>query len=322
MRVVVTGAAGFIGGAVTRVLRARGDDVVAVVRDPARAQALGDLGVELVQGDLSSVEQFARVLTDADALVHMAGSYRTGILPAERPAMEDANVGTTTRVLDAAIAARTPRIVYTSSVTVFGNTHGVIVDEAYQRDVSKGFLTWYDETKYRAHVIAEERIGQGAPIVIAMPSGVYGPGDHSESGGQVVLAHAGRLAYLALSDCGIGWVYIDDVAGGIVRVLDAGRLGEEYILSGAALRLRDAILIGARLGGKRPPRFTMPTAVLRALVPVNRRFGAVMGMPPNLSETISAADGVTYWASAAKAERELGFSARDLESGLRATFGA
>jgi len=205
VRVVVTGAAGFIGGAVTRVLRARGDDVVAVVRDPARAQALDELGVELVQGDLSSVEQFARVLTDADALVHMAGSYRTGILPAERPAMEDANVGTTTRVLDAAIAARTPRIVYTSSVTVFGNTRGVIVDEAYQRDVSEGFLTWYDETKYRAHVVAEERIGQGAPIVIAMPSGVYGPGDHSESGGQVVLAHAGRLAYLALSDCGIGW---------------------------------------------------------------------------------------------------------------------
>jgi hypothetical protein len=63
-------------------------------------------------------------------------------------------------------------------------------------------------------------------------------------------------------------------------------------------------------------------AVLRALVPINRRFGAVMEMPPNLSETISAADGVTYWASAAKAERELGFSARDLESGLRATFGA
>ena len=322
MRVVVTGAGGFIGGAVTRALRARGDDVAAVVRDPARAQALGELGVELVRGDLSSEDELASQLTGADALVHMAGSYRTGILPAERPAMENANVGTTTRVLDAAIAARTPRIVYTSSVTVFGNTHGVIVDEAYQRDLSQGFLTWYDETKYRAHVIAEERIGQGAPIVIAMPGGVYGPGDHSEAGEQVALAHAGKLPYLALSDCGIAWVYVDDVARGIVEVLDGGRLGERYILSGAALRLRDGILIGARLGGKRPPRFTMPTTVLRALVPINRRFGAVMGMPPNLAETISAAAGVTYWASAAKAERDLGFTARDLESGLRATFGA
>ncbi len=322
MRVAVTGAGGFIGGAVARALRARGDEVVAIVRDPARVAALRSIGIELVQGDLGRVDEIVGQVAEADALVHVAGSYRTGILPSERPAMEDANVGTTTRVLDAAIAARLPRIVYTSTVNVFGNTHGVVVDESYQRDLGEGFLTWYDETKYRAHLVAEERIGQGAPIVIAMPAGVYGPGDHSEAGEQVALAHAGRLPYLALADCGIAWVHVDDVARGIVEVLSGGRLGEQYILSGAALRLRDAIVIAARLGGRRPPRLTMPTTVLRALVPINRRFGAVLGMPANLAETISAAAGVTYWASAAKAESQLGFTARDLETGLRATFGA
>ena len=63
--------------------------------------------------------------------------------------MWDANVGTTTRVLDAAEAAETPRIVYVSTVNVFGNTHGRIVDETYRRDLGEGFLSWYDETKYR-----------------------------------------------------------------------------------------------------------------------------------------------------------------------------
>ncbi len=163
--------------------------------------------------------------------------------------------------------------------------------------------------------------GGGAPIVIAMPSGVYGSGDHSEAGSQLALAHAGRLRYLALGDVGLSWTYIDDVADGIVRILDHGRLGESYLLSGPSLVLKDAVGAAAIVGPKQPPRVDLPTGVLRLLIPVSRRFGAVGGLPGNLAETIRAAEGVTYWASAAKAEREPGFTARDLESGLRATFG-
>jgi dihydroflavonol-4-reductase len=322
MRVLVTGGAGFIGAAVTRNLRARGDEVLAVVREPARAQSLRELGVDLVQGDLSSADQLAQSLTGIDALVHLAGSYRIGITPAERPAMLDANVGTTTRVLDAAAMAGTARIIYTSTANVFGNTHGQVVEETYRRNLADGFLSYYDETKYRAHELALARIRGDAPIVVAMPGGVYGPGDHTAVGPQLILAHAGKLAYVALGDVGLSWSYIDDVADGIVRVLDHGRLGEEYVISGPSWRLRDAIELAARLGGKRPPRLTLPTGLLRALVPFNRRFGAIAGLPLNLAETISATSGVTYWASAAKAERELGYKARDLESGLRATFGA
>jgi dihydroflavonol-4-reductase len=322
MRVVVTGGAGFIGAVVVRQLRARADQVVAIVRDPARATQLTAVGAELVKGDLDEVDEIARQLAGADAFLHMAGSYRIGIPPSARPAMEDANVGTTTRVLAAAAIAGTPRIVYTSTANILGNTHGQVVDESHQRDMSEGFFSFYDETKLKAHEHVAARIATGSPTMIAMPGGVYGPGDHSEAGGQLELAHSGKLPYIALGDIGLSWSYVDDVADGIVRILDHGRVGESYILSGPPERLGNAIRAAARAGGKRPPRFTMPTGVLRALVPINRRFGAVLGMPPNLSETISAADGVTYWASAAKAERELGFSARDLESGLRATFGA
>lgn len=320
MRVVVTGAAGFIGGVVARQLRARGDEVMAIVRDPARAASLKELGVELVAGDLGRADEIAQQLASADALIHIAGSYRIGIAPSERPAMLDANVGVTTRVLDAAARAGTPRIVYTSTVVVFGDTHGKSVDETHQRDLGEGFLSYYDETKFRAHELAGARISAGAPIVIGLPGGVYGPGDHSEAGGQFELAHAGRLPYMALGDIGVGWTYVDDVADGIVRILDHGRLGQSYLLSGPPGRLRDGVRIAARLGGRRPPRLTLPTGLLRLLVPFNRRFGAVGGLPANLAETIRAADGVTYWGSSAKAERELGFQARDLESGLRATF--
>ena len=322
MRIVVTGAGGFIGGPVARQLRARGDDVVAIVRDPARAGALEATGVELVQGDLGRTDEIATRLEGADAVVHMAGSYRIGIRPSERPAMLDANLGTTTRLLDAAAKAGTPRIVYTSTVNVFGNTHGEVVAETHRRDLAEGFLSYYDLAKYRAHELVTARIAGGAPIVIAMPGGVYGPGDHSEAGGQLALARAGKLRYIALGDTGLSWTYVDDVADGIVRVLDRGRLAESYILSGPSLRLRDAVGAAAIAGHRHPPRLELPTGLLRLFIPVSRRFGAVGGLPANLAETIRAGDGVTYWARAGKAERELGFSARDLEAGLRAAFGA
>jgi nucleoside-diphosphate-sugar epimerase len=101
MRVVVTGGAGLVGRAVVRLLCERGDGVVALVRDPQRASFLADLGAELVASDLSDVGAITESLRGADALIHAAGSYRIGIPASERPAMWDANVGTTTRILDA-----------------------------------------------------------------------------------------------------------------------------------------------------------------------------------------------------------------------------
>jgi dihydroflavonol-4-reductase len=139
--------------------------------------------------------------------------------------MWDANVGTTTRVLDAAESAGVPRIVYVSTVNVFGNTHGQVVDETYRRDLGEDFLSWYDETKYGAHEIAQQRIVGGAPIVIVMPSQVYGPGDHSGFGEQLRLAFEGRLRYRAVDDVGVNLVHVDDLAAGIVAALDRGRVG-------------------------------------------------------------------------------------------------
>ena len=123
-RIVVTGGAGFVGGAVVRELRVRGDTVVGLVRDTRRAGGIADVGAELVEDDLSDVARLTDVLRGADVVIHAAGSYRIGIPKSERGAMWDANVGTTTRILDAAEAAATPRFVYVSTGNVYGNTHG------------------------------------------------------------------------------------------------------------------------------------------------------------------------------------------------------
>jgi dihydroflavonol-4-reductase len=148
-----------------------------------------------------------------------------------------------------------------------------------------------------------------------MPSQVYGPGDHSAVGEQLRLAGTGKLRYLALSDVGLGFVHVDDLAAGIVAALDKGEVGERYILSGPRVTLDHAIALAASLNGKRPPRLHVPNGLLRFVAPAGRLLGQ-----RNLPEVVRSAAGVTYWASAAKAERELGFHARDLETGFRDAF--
>ena len=257
----------------------------------------------------------------ATAVIHAAGSYQVGIARSERPAMWNANVELTERVIDAAIAAGVPRIVYVSTVGIFGNTHGAVVDETYRRNLDEGFLSWYDETKFRAHAEAEARIAAGAPIIIVQPGQVYGPHDHSVASQQLALAHGGRLPYIGLPDTGLAWVHVHDLADGIVAALDRGRIGEAYSLAGECLRFDASIRIAARVGGRRPPRFALPTRLARLMAPINDAIGGFPGMPANVAETIRAGAGVTYWASHDKATRELGFAPRTLEQGVADTWG-
>ena len=319
MRVFITGGAGFIGRSVVRHLLARGDSVTAVLRDIAQGRHLGD--VVVVAGDLGDVTTIQGQLSGHDAVVHVAGSYRVGIAPEERRPMWEANVGTTQRVLKAAVQAGVPRIVYVSTVNVFGNTRGRLVDETYVRDPRNGFLSWYDETKWQAHLVALGHINVGDPVVIAMPGGVYGPGDHTQVGVQLRQAYEGGLRYRTVDDAGLTWAHVDDIAAGILAVLDRGAVGGSYVLAGPPHRLREAIAIAAHLGGHRPPALSVPTLALRAVAPIADRLPpdtrASLGLPNNLGEVLSASAGVTYWATADKARRDLGFAARDLRTGLR-----
>ena len=295
--------------------------MTAAVRDPSRATALRDLGVSLIANDLGSVATLRVGMDTSDAVIHLAGSYRVGITAAEHPAMYEANVAVTERVLDAAIAVGIPRIVAVSTANVLGNTHGRLVDETYRRDLADPYLSYYDETKVLAHRIAEARIANGAPVIIAMPGTTYGPDDHSAIGAKLKSAFDGSARVIGFGDVGISAVHVDDVAAGIIAALEGGRLGESYLLSGECLRLADAMRIAARAGGRRPPRIRVPTALLRAAVPFARAAARLGVGRLDLAETVRAADGVTYWSTHAKATTELGYSVRPLRQGVIDAFG-
>jgi dihydroflavonol-4-reductase len=322
VRAFVTGATGFIGGHVVRKLRERGDDVAALVRTPARAATLRELGCELVAGDLSRLDAIQRGTAERDAVFHIGALYKVGIPPSQRAEMYDANVRGTERVLDAAARAGVARIVYVSTGNVYGNTRGRVVDEGYERPQPHEFLSYYDESKYRAHQVALDRIANGAPILIAMPGGVYGPGDPSELGNMIDQARTGKLKLRIFADTGLDFVYVEDLADAIIAVHDRGRIGESYNLPGQQATLGDLVDRTAALAGRKPPRVPMPAGMMKLMIPVGPVVGKLMGFPPNLDELIRTSHGVTIWMTDAKARSELGFRPRTLDAGLRETLEA
>ena len=322
MRVFLTGGTGFIGGHVARRLRDRGDDVRVLVRDLEKGRALEALGCELVVGDLGDEPAIAAGLEGCDALIHNAAVYEVGIPASEHRAMYEANVLGTERVLRAALAAQTPKVVYVSTVGAFGDTHGEVVDESYEHP-GKEFTSYYEQTKYEAHQIAKRLIAEeGLPCVIVQPGGVYGPDDHSAIGHQINQFLAGRMPMIAFPELGMNMVHVEDVAAGILLALDKGVPGEAYVLGGEITTMRELIATVGRVVGKEPPKRAIPTPMLKAMTPVGGLVGKIMGQPPNLRELISSADGVTFWAKHDKAIAELGYSPRGLEAGLRDTFAA
>jgi dihydroflavonol-4-reductase len=322
MRAFLTGGTGFIGRNVARKLRERGDDVVALARSVERAAPLRELGCEVVEGDLSDGDAIRRGLAGCDSAFHVAAVYKIGIPKSERQAMWDANVGGTERVLDAAIEAGTGRIVYVSTAAVFGNTHGRVVDESYERDLSDGFLSCYDETKYRSHQIARDRIAGGAPIVIVQPTAVYGPGDHSELGNMIEQTRRRKLRMKVFPELGLVFAHVEDVAEGVLLAHDRGKAGESYILGGEQSTMGGLVDKTAALSGRKPPRMTLPPLLAKLSAPLGPVVGPAMGFPPNLREAIRASNGVTNLVKDDKARRELGYSPRGLDEGLRQTLEA
>jgi nucleoside-diphosphate-sugar epimerase len=308
VKVFITGATGFVTGTVARKLVGRGDAVRALVRDPGRAGRLGN--AELIQGDLSNDDAIRMGVQGVDAVIHGAAMYEIGLTKRQRDAMFEANVRGTARVLSAAKSAHVPKVVYISTIAVFGNTHGHVVDETFRR-TDKTYTSYYEETKLRAHEVADGFILDGLPIVTVQPGQVYGPGDHSGFGGLLSSFARGRLPVLPFPDLGLNLTYVDDVADGILLALDRGQPGRSYVMGGEITRSAKAFETLGRVVGRSAPRWTLPYGVLEVASFVR----------PQLREVISSSKGVTFWATDARARAELGYAPRSLEDGLRTTYG-
>jgi dihydroflavonol-4-reductase len=318
MRYLMTGATGFIGGRLARQLVARGHDVVALVREPRRALPLEDLGVELAPGDIRDAGSVRAAMRGADGVFHLAAWYRVGARDSSEA--ESINVAGTRTVLAAARDAGVARIVYTSTVAVFGDTRGRVVDPTHRYDGP--WLSEYDRTKWLAHYeVAVPMAEAGLPLVIVQPGYVYGPGDHSNVGD--VLRDYLRRRLPAKPVQGGCWAHVDDIARGHVLAMEKGRTGESYVLAGECRLWSDVLDLAHDITGIRPPRLSLPPALARLASTLARPLAAILPLPQTYHpETLRIAAGVTYWADDAKARQELGWEPRPLREGLAQTLAA
>ncbi|MCC7451915.1 MAG: NAD-dependent epimerase/dehydratase family protein [Anaerolineae bacterium] len=314
MKYYVTGTTGFIGERVARQLHEAGHEVIAPVRNPAKAQKLVDWGVKVHKGDITDKASMRDAMAGVDGVYHIAGWYKLGWRG--RADGQRINVDGTRNVLELMRELNIPKGVYTSTLAIFGDTHGKLVDERYR--MNGPWLTAYDRTKWAAHYeVAEPMSKAGLPLVIVMPGVVYGPGDTSGIRG-LFIDYLKRRLPMVPAQTAYCWGYIDDIAGAHILAMDRGKPGEDYIIAGPMHTLTDAFALAEKLTGIPAPKLNPPPGLVKLMA-------AFMGVveravpTPYTREGLLSTAGVTYIGNNAKARRELGYNPRPLEDGLRET---
>jgi ornithine--oxo-acid transaminase len=258
-RVVITGAAGFIGSAVARAVHAKGAQIVALVQPGADARNLDAIpDVERVSADIRDAKAVRSAFEGARYAFHLAAVYRLWARDAR--VFEDVNVGGTLNVIEATLAAGCERLVYTSTVAVLGlskTKRGDPADETSYADIAH-LYGHYKRTKFAAEHEVLRAAAQGLNVTIAMPTFPLGPGDVAPTPtGKVVLDFLnGKMP--AFVDTAMNVCHVDDLARGHVAALEHGQTGRSYILGGENLSMREIFQALADCSGLPMPRIKVP----------------------------------------------------------------
>ena len=312
---LVTGATGFVGGAVARQLSAAGHRVRAVVRTPSKAAGLAALGVDLCPGDVADKASMRAAMTGVDGVFHIAGWYKIGV--PDRAAAVGTNIDGTRNVLELMEELHVPKGVYTSTLAVNSDTRGRVVDESYR--FTGTHVSLYDETKAEAHRIAESFIARGLPLVVVQPGVVYGPGD--TSGVRTMFRQfLQRKLPVVPKQTAYSWGYIDDTARSHVLAMERGQPGRNYFICGPSHTLEYAIDLASEVTGIPAPRVRLGPAVMRAAARLTELVAPIMTGPPAYTpEGLRVVGGLTYLGDNTRARTELGCEFRSLREGLTET---
>jgi dihydroflavonol-4-reductase len=312
LRALVTGASGFIGGAVARALLNRGAHVRVLLRGGAVPNLPESRDVEIVRGDLRDARSVAAAVAGCDAVFHAGAIYSFSAPESEMLAV---NVGGTRNVIEA-VRAEGARLVYTSSIATVGAMHnGVLPDE---RCMPEGPAPGpYKRSKRQAEELVRQAARQGLNAVIVNPTFPVGAGDVKPTPTGAVIRDflAGRLP--AYVDTGMNVIDVDDVAEGELLAFDRGERGERYILGHANLTMREFLEEVAVVSGRKAPRFRMPHLVALGLAHAdNFVTGRMLHRTPRIPlEGVRTAREIMF-ASSARAVRELGLRQTPIREAL------
>ena len=312
--ILVTGASGFVGGHVTRLLREQGCRVRVLVRPTSDLRGLAGLEVERVEGDLRVPESLEKAVTGCEVIYHVAADYR--LWARDPDELYRSNVDGTRNLLEAAQRAGVRRVVYTSTVGCIGVVgDGTPGDEdaPVRLEDMKGA---YKRSKFMAEQVALEYASRGLPVVAVNPTAPIGDRDLKPTPtGRIILDFLlGRMP--AYVDTGLNLVDVRDVARGHLLAAERGRPGERYLLGARNMTLREILETLAGITGRAAPKVRLPYAVAWAFGAAETAWAGVSGREPRAPLDAVRMARKKMWVRTDKAERELGYHPGPVEDAL------
>lgn len=316
MKILVTGANGFIGSAVVRLLLDQGHDVRVLVRPDSDKRNFEGLKLEIVEGDLRNPESLKRAVVNCDKLYHLAADYRLWIPDPEN--MYKNNVDGTRDLIIAATAAGVEKIVYTSSVATLGiNKDGPASDE--MMPVSLEDMTGHYK---RSKFLAEQEVNklikeESSPVIIVNPSTPVGPRDIKPTPTGKIVLDTIRHRMPAYVDTGLNIVHVDDVAKGHLLAMEKGKVGERYILGGDNMTLASILEYICISQDMSPPTIKLPHNLVIPIAWFMERIADITHKEPRTTvDSVRMSKKIMFFSSD-KAKEKLGYQSRPGVEGLK-----
>lgn len=316
MKAFVTGATGFVGSHVARVLLENGADLRLLVRAGSNTRNIESLRAERVIGDLRDASSLERAVAGCDVVFHVAADYRLWVRDPEM--MYRANVDGTRALLDAARKNHVRRVVYTSSVATMGFTdNGKPADENFPVSLDQ-MIGHYKRSKFMAEQVALEAGRSGMDVVVVNPTTPVGEQDIKPTPTGRIVVDFLKKKFPAYVDTGLNLVDVDVCARGHLAALEKGKSGERYILGGENLTLKQILDKLAAITGLPSPKVRVPYIAALATGVVDEVVtGHILHREPRATIDAVRMGRKKMFVSSAKAERELGWKHVPVDNALQ-----
>ncbi len=316
MKAFVTGATGFVGSHVARILAEQGADLRLLIRSSSDPRNILGLNADHVVGDLRDPASIETAVAGCDVVFHVAADYRLWVRDPEQ--MYRANVEGTRAILAAARRNGVRRVVYTSSVATMGFTsNGRPADEDSPVSLDR-MIGPYKRSKFMAEELALGAGRSGMDVVVVNPSTPVGEQDIKPTPTGRIVVDFLKKKFPAYVDTGLNLVDVRECARGHVAALEKGRSGERYILGGENLTLKQILDKLAAITGLPSPKVKVPYAVALAAAVVDEGVtGRILGREPRATIDAVRMGRKKMFVSCTKAERELGWKTVPVDDALR-----
>jgi dihydroflavonol-4-reductase len=316
LKAFVTGATGFLGSHVARVLADQGADLRLLVRQTSNLKNLEGVKAETTTGDLRDPSSLEKAISGCDTVFHVAADYRLWVRDPNE--MYRSNVGGTRALLEAARTNGVQRVVYTSSVATIGfRTDGSPADEDSPVSLAD-MIGHYKRSKFMAEQIAMEAGRSGTHVVTVNPTTPIGEQDVKPTPTGRIVVDFLKRKFPAYVETGLNLVDVRECAKGHVAALEKGRTGERYILGGEDLTLKQILDKLGQITGLPSPRIKLPYLFAFAAGIVDEAVtGLLLRREPRATVDTVRMGKKKMFASSGKAERELGWKIVPVDEALR-----